>query len=66
MLFSVVFSLIIIFLTLLIDELIAELTFAMEDAYGENFIFNTVIFTESSKANLEGFCPNVDKMLLLG
>ena len=33
MLFSVLFSLMIIFLTLAIDELIAEITYAMEDVY---------------------------------
>ena len=38
MLFSVIFSFIIIFFTLLIDELIAEFTLSMEDTYNVNFI----------------------------
>ena len=38
MLFSVIFSTIIIFMTLVIDEVIAEFMLEMESTYGVNFI----------------------------
>lgn len=50
MLFSVLFSVIIIFFTLLIDELIAEFTLSMEDTYDVNFISKQAIFINSTDA----------------
>ena len=48
MLFSVIFSTIIIFMTLVIDEVIAEFMLEMEGTYGENFIYNQSLFINSN------------------
>jgi hypothetical protein len=48
MLFSVLFSVIIIFFTLLIDELIAEVVFAMEETYDVNWINQQALFINST------------------
>ena len=65
MLFSVIFSTIIIFMTLVIDEVIAEFMLEMEGTYGENFIYNQSLFINSNTKDLNQFCPgSVDKLLL--
>jgi hypothetical protein len=66
MLFSVLFSIIIIAFTLLIDELIAEFTFAMEETYEVNFMNQQALFMNSTQQQLEVFCPTTDKLLLFG
>ena len=66
MLFSVIFSLVIIFLSLLIDELIADFTISMEGTYGVNFIKSQAIFINSSEEQLMSFCPTTDMLLLFG
>jgi hypothetical protein len=65
MLFSVLFSIIIIFFTLIIDELMAEFTFFMEEVYKYNFMKNNTIFINSTVRDLNRFCPSASDKLLL-
>jgi len=48
MLFSVIFSMIIILFSLMIDEVIAEFTVSMEGTYGANFIKTNSVFINST------------------